>query len=305
MKKNLKILLFSCSFALALWLYINLNTSYSLDLSIPVEVQSSKSQALSEEIPASIDVTVKGKGWDLLNILISKDLKYSLDISRMKKDSRIITEQFVNERLNLQPNVSVLKITPDTITINFDKVSEKFVPVKNNIVVNLREGYSIVGDLILSPDSVRIQGSSALINKIRFIPTVTKVFNNVNSNLSGSVSIKDTLSNITRIEPRQINFTYNVQLSAEKNFDDVDVEVLNVPEDKEVLLIPPKISLSLRGGVNQLAQISLSDIDVRIEFNKIESDTLGYVVPDVNIPRETNLLKVEPQKLQYIIKKKL
>src|SRR5829696_5319590 len=125
MKKNFKILLFSCTFALALWLYINLNLSYSLDLSIPVEVQSAKNQALSEEIPSSIDVTVKGKGWDLLNILISKNLKYFLDISKLKKDSRIITEQFVNERLNLQPNVSVLKIIPDTININFDKVSEK------------------------------------------------------------------------------------------------------------------------------------------------------------------------------------
>lgn len=305
MKKNIKILFLSCIFALALWLYINLNLNYSLDLSIPVEVQSAKSQALSEEIPASIEVTVKGKGWDLLNILISKNLKYSLDISRLKKDSRIITEQFVNERLNLQSNVSVLKITPDTININFDKVSDKFVPIKNNIKVNLKDGYSIVGNPILTPDSVRIQGSSALINKIKFIPTGTRVFNNVNSNLSGVINIKDTLTNITRIEPKQINFTYNVQLSAEKNFDDVEVEVSNVPEDKEVLLIPPKVNLSLRGGVDHLSQINLSEINVKVEFNKIESDTLGYIIPDVNIPKETSLLKIEPQKLQYIIKKKL
>jgi len=305
MKKNLKILLFSFIFALALWLYINLNLSYSLDLSIPVEVQSTKSQALSEEIPASIDVTVNGKGWDLLNILISKDLKYSLDISKLKKDSRIITEQLVNERLNLQPNVSVLKITPDTIVINFDKVSEKLVPIKNNIVVNLKDGYSIVGNPFFTPDSVRIQGSSALINKIKFIPTETRIFNNVNSNLSGIINIKDTLANITKIEPRQINYNYNVQLSAEKGFDDVEVEVSNVPEDKEVLLIPPKVNLSLRGGVDQLSQISLSDIIVKVEFNKIERDTLGFIVPEVNIPKETSLLKIEPQKLQYIIKKKL
>jgi len=305
MKKNLKILLFSCIFALALWLYINLNLSYSLDLSIPVEIQSAKSQALSEEIPASIDVTVKGKGWDLLNLLISKNLKYSLDISRLKKDSRIITEQFVNERLNLQPNVSVLKITPDTININFDKVSDKFVPVKNNIIVNLKDGYSIVGNPILNPDSVRIQGSSALINKIKFIPTETKIFNNINSNLSGIINIKDTLVNITKIAPKEINFTYNIQLSAEKNFDDVDVVVSNIPEDKEVLLIPPKVNLSLRGGVEQLSQIGLSDIIVKVEFNKIESDILGYIVPEVIIPVETSLLKIEPQKLQYIIKKKL
>jgi len=286
-------------------MYINLNLSYSLDLVIPVEVQSSKSQALSEEIPNSIDVTVKGRGWDLLSIMLAKNLKYSLDISKIKKDTKIITEQFVNERLNLQSSVSVQKINPDTINISFDKISEKYIPVRNNIIVKLNEGFSIIGKPILTPDSVKIIGSSYLINKIKSIPTEVEIFKNVNSDFSGIINLKDTLSNIVRIEPNEIKFSYNVQLSAEKDYDDVIVNILNVPDDKEVLLIPPKVNLSLRGGVDELSQITLQDIDVNVEFNEIESDTLGFIVPSVIVPSQTNLLKIEPQKLQYIIKKKL
>ncbi len=305
MQKNYLILLFSFVFGLALWLYINLNSNYSVDLIIPVEVQSSKSQALSEEIPNSIDVTVRGKGWDLISLLISKDLKYSLDISKLKKDTRIISEQFVSERLNLQPNVSVIKINPDTISISFDKVSSKIIPVKNNIVVNPKDGYSIIGNPVLTPDSVMIQGSSYLVNRIKAVPTETKYFNNVNSDISGMIRLKDTLSNIIKIDPPQISYYYKVELSAEKSFDDVAVNIENIPDDKEVLLIPPKVSLSLRGGVEQLSQISASDIKVSVEFNVIEVDTLGFIIPNVNIPDELNLLKIEPQKLQYIIKKKM
>ncbi|MDQ3022531.1 MAG: CdaR family protein [Bacteroidota bacterium] len=305
MGKNPKILIFSFLFAFALWMYINLNFSYSVDISIPVEIQSSNSQALSEEIPNSIDVTVKGKGWDLINIIISKNVKYNLDISRFKKDSRIITEQFVNERLNLNPNISVLKITPDTININFDKVSEKVVPVKNNIIINLKDGYSIVGKSVLNPDSVNIQGASPLLNKIKYFPTEEKVFNNVNSDINGVVNLKDTLSNLVKAELKQVSFYYDVQLSAEKIFEDITVDISNPPDDKEVLLIPPKINISVRGGVEQLAQIGYSDIKVNIEYENIESDTLGFVIPEVKIPKETTLLKIEPQKLQYIIKKKL
>jgi YbbR domain-containing protein len=305
MNKNFRIFLLSFFFATALWLYISLNLSYSLDVSIPFEIQTTKSQALTEEVPNTIDVKVKGKGWDLLNILISKDLKYSLDISKLKKDSKIITEQFVNERLNLQPNLSVIKINPDTISISFDKVSGKTIPVKNNIVVNLKEGYSIIGNPVLTPDSVSIQGSSYLVNKIKSIQTESKYFNNVNSDIAGVIKLKDTLSNIIKINPSQISFYYKVELSAEKSFEDVAVNIINIPEDKEVLLIPPKVSLSVRGGVEQLSQISMTDIDVNVEFNLIESDTLGFIIPEVNIPEELNLLKIEPQKLQYIIKKKL
>ncbi len=304
MNKNFRIFLLSFFFATALWLYISLNLSYSLDVSIPFEIQTTKSQALTEEVPNTIDVKVKGKGWDLLNILISKDLKYSLDISKLRKDSKIITEQFVNERLNLQQNVSILEINPDTISINFDKVFEKLVPLKNNIVLNLKEGYSIVGNPVLIPDSVKIQGASYLLNKIKFIPTEVKVINNVNSDIQGVVNIKDTLSSLIKVELKQVNFRYRIQLSAEKNIDDILINVLNVPQDKEVLLIPPKLNISLRGGVEQLSQITPADVIVNIEFGKIENDTLGFVIPDLIIPDETSLLKTEPQKLQYIIKNK-
>lgn len=305
MGKNTKILFFSFIFAFALWTYINLNQSYSLDLNIPLEVQSAKSQAPSEEIPNSIDVTLKGKGWDLINIMISKKLTYSLDISRFKKNSKIITEQFINERLNINPEISVVKINPDTISINFDKTSEKLVPIKNNIVVVPKDGYSVVGKPVITPDSVTIKGASYLLNRIKYFPTEGKIFNNVNSDLSGVISLKDTLSNVLKLDISQVNFLYNIQLSAEKNLEDVTVEVLSVPEDKEVLLIPPKVSVFVRGGVEQLAQISTSEVIANVEFSKIENDTLGFVVPEVQVPGETNLLKIEPQKLQYIIKKKL
>lgn len=305
MKVNPKILILSFIFAFALWLYIELNLSYSIDIAIPVEVQTLKSQALAEEIPSSIDVTVKGKGWDLLNMMITKDLKYNLDVSKLKKDSKIITEQLVNERLNLQPNLTVLEINPDTIVINFDKATDKIVPLRNNIVVNLKDGYTIVGNPKLTPDSVRVQGASYLINKIKSIPTETRVFNNVNSNIEGVIGIKDTLSNLIKVDRKQTNFSYLVQLSAEKTMDEVKVNIVNVPEDKEVILIPPNIKISLRGGVDQLAQTGINDIRVNVEFGKLESDTLGFIVPEIKLPDDVVLLKSEPAKLQYIIKNKL
>lgn len=305
MNKNYKIFLFSFLFALTLWLYIELNLSYSLDISIPVEVQSSKSQALAEEIPNSIDVKVNGKGWDLLNIMISKNLKYNLDITKLKKDSKIITQQYISERLNLKPNVSILEIVPDTININFDKVTSKNVPVKNNIIVNLKEGYRIIGNPSLDPNLVDVEGASFLINKIKYLPTETKVFNNVNTDIEGFINLKDTLSNLINVGTKVIKYSYRVQLSAEKDLEEVSIEVMNVPDDKEVLLIPPKLRISLRGGVDQLAQINPNEIKASIEFGKIESDTLGFIVPELQLPEEVTILKIEPAKLQYIIKNKL
>ncbi|MBK6506771.1 MAG: hypothetical protein IPG02_14155 [Ignavibacteria bacterium] len=305
MKKQLPILIASLIFAVALWSYVSLSQSYSLDLSIPLEVKTGKSQAITEDIPSSIDLTVKGKGWDLLSVLVSEDLKYSLDLSKLKRDSRISTEQFVSERLNLKPELTLVSINPDTINIEFDKILEKTVPIRNNIKINLKEGYGIVGKPELTPDSVTISGSANIVSKIKFIPTETRIFENVNSAVTGTIALKDTLSNILKSDVKFVDFKYSIQLSAEKTVEDVIVAIDGVPEDKEVLLIPPKVSVSIRGGVELLAGISPLEITASVNFETIESDTLGFVVPEVAIPDETNLLKSEPQKLQYIIKKKL
>jgi YbbR domain-containing protein len=267
-------------------------------------VQSAGSVGLTEDIPENIDVRFRGRGWDLLNILLSKDLTYNIDLTRLRRDTRIITNQLINERLDLPSTVSVLSINPDTIRINFDRVIEKYVKVRSNIVVNTKEEYSIIGEPVFSPDSVLIQGAQSVIRRITSIPTENKIFNNVNSDLSGVLNIKDTLSKLIRITPSQISYHYNVQLSAEKSLDEVEVKILNVPDDKEVLLIPPKINVSVRGGVEQLSDVTPLNINVYINFESIEADTLGFVVPQIEIPRNVIILRVEPDKLQYIIKKK-
>lgn len=304
MNRNFKTFLLSFIFASALWVYIILNSSYSLDVSIPLELQSNKSQALIEEIPNSLEVKVKGKGWDLLSILFAGNLKYNLDITKIKKDSRIPTGQFVSDRLNIPQNVSILEINPDTISINFDKLFEKLVPVKNNLELSLKEGFIIIGEPELTPDSIKVQGAAYLLNKLKWIPTEKKIINNVNSDISGTVNVKDTLSNLIKFDQKIVSYKYKIQLSAEKNIEDLIVNVVNFPDDKEILLIPPKVTISLRGGVDQLGQISSSDLEANVEYNKIENDTLGFVIPEILLPDNVTVLKIEPQKLQYIIKTK-
>lgn len=305
MKSKLPAIIIALIFASALWAYVSLSSSYSLDLSVPVEVKTTKSQALSDELPSSIEMTVKGKGWDLLSMILSRDLRYTLDLTKVKRDSRVSTRQLISESMNLKQDLSLVTLNPDTISISFDRVLEKRVPVRSDIRINLREGYSIIGKPKLTPDSVTITGSANLVSRIRSVSTESKVFENVNSSVSGTIALKDTFPSSVKADVRSVDFRYNIQLSAEKSIEEVIVSINDVPDDKEVLLIPPKITVSIRGGVDQLARISPSDITAGVEFPDIESDTLGFVVPEINIPEETSLLSFEPQKLQYIIKKKL
>jgi YbbR domain-containing protein len=304
MKKNIIIFFSIFVLSMLLWVYLSLNLFYTITLIVPLDVNVAKSQALASKIPPSIYVTVKGKGWDLVGLLISENLTYNLDLTGVKKDIRINTFQAVTERLNVPHDVEILNTYPDTVRISFDKVQKKRVRVRNNINVILKEGYKIIGNPKIIPDSVKITGAKSILSEIKYIPTETKTFENINESISVVVRLSDTLSNLIRIEPQEVIIEYDVELSAEKSYEDLSIVVYNVPSDKDVLLIPPKLKLSLRGGVEQLSQINPSEIIVGIEYIIIESDTLGFVTPVIELPINVDIINFEPQKFQYIIKKK-
>ena len=285
-------------------MYLTLNDSYSINLNFPLEVEAGNNTAVSEKLPEEIEMTLKGKGWDLVSFMMSKDKKFKLNLSKLKNESRIITNQYLSERTNLPTNITVLKISPDTIDINLDKYAERIVKIRNNIVIKAKENYQIIGEPKFQPDSVRIRGASSLINKIKFIPTENKYFENVNGVVTGIINLKDTLSNLIKIEPKSVKYTFNVQLSGEKSFDEIPVNISNVPGDKEVVLLPPKINISLRGGVDEISRLTAQDINVFINFSTIEEDSLGYVEPEIKLPIDAYIIKIEPDKFQYILKRK-
>ena len=114
MKKNFLIYLSILFFALLLWLYLSLNLNYTINLSVPLEINLTKSQALASTVPSSIDVTIKGKGWDLVALLVSENLTYYLDLTGIKRDVRINTFQAISERLNVPHDLIILNTYPDS-----------------------------------------------------------------------------------------------------------------------------------------------------------------------------------------------
>lgn len=304
MRKNIFIIVNTLIFSVLLWVYVNLNLTYSYELTVPLSVRSAKSQGVSNEIPSTLDVTIKAKGWDLIKLKLAKNYEYYLDLTQYKNDAKIDLMQSVNAALNFPPEVYVQSINPGYIDVSFDNIITKLVKVKNNTSVIPREGFTVIGNVLMKPDSVKLTGASSLLSKVKFVQTEFVVFKDVSSDISRDVKLLDSLGNQIKVNPLEINVSYRVELSAEKTFDDIDVNVFGVPADKDVLIIPPKISITLRGGVEQLAKLTGKDLSVGIYYNKIESDEEGEVEPTIEISDIFSLIKIQPERFKYIIKNK-
>jgi len=110
------------------------------------------------------------------------------------------------------------------------------------------------------------------------------------------------IPNVT-YEKSYVTVGLDIEKIVEKSFDGIPVKVNDVPNDRQVLLLPNQISIGLRGGVDVLAKLAGFQFNAHVTYRNVILDTLGSVRPKIIIPENTDLIYTKPERLKYIIKK--
>jgi hypothetical protein len=102
-----------------------------------------------------------------------------------------------------------------------------------------------------------------------------------------------------------IRVSVAVQPFAEKTISGLVAVVPDLPHDREVILIPPKMDIIARAGIRRLAALSPEDFRVTVEYARILADSTGTIEPFVTGPADIQVVSRQPGRLQYIVRKKL
>lgn len=305
LKYRYHIAIVSLILSVFLWVSLNLNQTYEINKSIPVKINVSQPYSVSGNIPLNLEVKFRGVGWSLIRLFTSSNPEFNFSvIPKYNEQTVILTKQYLNENLGLAQNLTITDVYPESLYVMVDKYEEKYVKLVPRLNIVCRSGYQVVGNPVLEPDSVKIGGSPRLLNSLRQLSTKELSLSNISGNVSRIVDITDSLSNILWKSDNQIKLSVSVELTAEKEFQQVTIKIGGIPADKDVQLIPENVTVQLKGGVNQLSSLDASKIVSVLSYNEILSDTTGSVVPKFSLPPGMNLIKMKPDRIQYIIKKK-
>jgi YbbR domain-containing protein len=305
LKQRYHIFIAAFILSIVLWVSLNLNQTYEIKKTVPVKISINKPYAVGGNVPLYLDVKFRGIGWNLIRLFTSLNLEFNYDITARKKDQFVIlTKNYLESNMGSSQELYIESIYPDTIFIKIENYEEKYVKLLPRINVNCMDGYQMVGQPVIEPDSIKIGGGVDVLKNLDFLFTHEQAFNNVNSSIIKNIGVTDSLSNIIWRSQNEIKLTVNVELTAEKEFTNIEIKVPNVPNDKEVLLIPQSISLQLKGGINQLSAVDASKLRVYIDYNSILNDTTGSLEPKIELPHGCIIISVKPDKIQYVIKNK-
>ena len=305
-QKRYHIVITSVIFAILAWLTVTLREEYVMVRHIPVVIENMKEgKALKYEIPKTISMRFKSSGWMLAGLYLVPDLAYYVDMASAGADDFVLTRKDILEHVKIPFSLQPFDMKPESLNVGIDDYKERRIPVVPNLMVALKEGYGQVGPVRIVPDSITIGGSKEIIASITSWPSAYKKFEGLYAPVSMDLGLEDPGNYSVLLMPPTVKLYIDVQPFAEKTFSGIPIEATAVPSNREVIFIPPRFDIVVRGGIQQLAKLTPDDFRATISYQLLVEDTAQVVVPHITIPQETKIIGQTPAQFKFIIRKKL
>lgn len=288
-------------FSVLVWAFVSLSYEYSMQLTVPISIKNLPNQSKVSSIePATINVLIKGKGWQLLPFSFGNIEDYIIDANDNQNPNKFFTKKYLADNSWLTSNTQVISIEPEIINVKVERGYSKKVKISPDVNLFFKDGFGLVSDIVCFPDSVQILGPWSRTILIDEIKTEKTVLNELES--SQSVKLKLMKPEYIVLDKEETEISFSVERIVDKRFDQIEINKINVPTDRELILSPLKISVVLKGGIQKLANMKTEDLQVVIDYNQALTDSVGTLEPIVNHEKYFEVIDIIPNKIKYIIK---
>ena len=313
---QIKRLLYSFVIAFIFWFFIKSEDTYSVTTKIPLVARNLQEQkTYKEEVPESIIVTLKGSGrafiWLRFFDSFYEDYKAVLDLSRIADEYNFELDQYYKnnpEKIVLPPSLDlefVEVISPRSIKINLDQYLVKKVPIRSQVVALTEPGYVQVGNQVFIPDSISIGGPQEVVDSIAFVNTEKDTMEGLVSSIEGELSIINP-NKLVNFDPKKVQGYIDIQPISETIVTGIPVKLINKPNDINVFVNPATVSLTIVGGLNEIAGTTSNDIEVVINFEKSWKVDKQFYSPVIKIPDTIMEWKdLSPNNLEILVIKEI
>ena len=304
MKNKLGIIVLSIVFSIFIWGYVTLSVSEQFFSSTELDVKvinQPTGYACGSINPATVSVKLKAKGWQLLLLALGSKKDFSVSANNDSGIIKVDPYNEISENSWFSYGMNLVDINPRVISFLVEKIKFKKLKVESDAHITFNEGYGLASPIKIFPDSVLVAGPASILDKKTSIKSQPINISSADSKLR-FFSDLETIPGFQSLD-KKVELTFDVQRIVEKSFKGIKVVINDIPDDRNIVLIPNIIDCSLRGGINILGKITPDQIFASIDYSEIVYDTLGSLQPKVIIPDNTNLVYVKPGWLNYVIKK--
>lgn len=295
----------SLFFALLIWFFVAMTKRYAAAFSLPVVVKSENAtRTVKSGFPTRVEVKLEAEGWKLLSLYLARS-EWTIDLSNELPKERLEIETLPKAAQYIKPfpeGMKVLEVDPPILEFELDEKITKRVPIRLAATLEARPGYAVRPALVLQPDSLTISGPRSVLDSIAFWNTAPQIARDLANAFELELPIDDALAGVVSKSVGKVKARGVAEQLSEVEFADVPVSLLKSKRPVYVTLIPNRVRVWLGGAVSELAKVRAESLSVIIDGEKLLADTTGFVAPVVKRPPGLEVRRIEPERLQYILR---
>jgi YbbR domain-containing protein len=259
---------------------------------------------LVSELPDNIDINVTGGGWELLRKTIWFNRSFlSIPIEDPYRTAYITGEQLfplLSENIN---GIVLNSVNTDTIFIDIQPYKEKTLGVQiDSISINMRNGYSIISEIINNPDTVIIGGPGNLIDTLDEVFTLLLPFRNIDNDINDDIELQFFDPDIVQFYPPRINVRFDVARFIDATTE-VEVELVNFPEDSTASINPTETVISFEIIEYYENRFSPVDFLVIADYNDLSEEDSTVTLKIVQTPQYIRNAKLDSAIVKVLYEK--
>ncbi|NDP20372.1 MAG: YbbR-like domain-containing protein [Paludibacter sp.] len=291
------------------WFVNSLGKDRETTISIPIRyVGIPQNIAITNSPPTKISLSVKDQGLHLLSYSHTQLTPLAIDLSRVfyQKGEILITSDQLNGRIKrymkLQPTTSILEVQPDSILVQYEKLSMKTLPIVFVSKIELAHQYILSDKILLEPSTVTVFGPKRALDKLKSIRTELKELKNLSDTSILICRLKPERS--VRYSTKEIKVSIFVELFTEKKIQ-IPITEINCPNHLSIRTFPAVVNATYSVGLSHFNSYKINDIQVLLDYNDIKNNKTSKIkLKVINNTTHISSLRISPQEVEFILEEK-
>jgi YbbR domain-containing protein len=310
LKNDRRIVVFAiCLFiASALWFLDALGKNYMASLFYPVKyINPPENLFLASTPPSRIELKVEAHGFTLLRHKLSfVSSPIILNINTIRENnpgtgkSVTIQSESLVRRISEQisQEITVTGVSPGSITLNFDTLDTKTLPVRVDVDLELRSQFYLSGVISTEPESLRISGPASVLDTLEYVITQPRQFKALDASVIRQIPLVQPEN--TRLSTEVVQLNIPVERFTEKEFK-IPVQVRNKPEGVKVKLFPSEVQVSFLVSLSRYESITAFDFKAFVDYEdaRINNETLDVTLETQ--PSFIEMVRFTPASVEFLI----
>lgn len=272
-------------FAVFLWLHVTAQQEEKQSFKVPLTLTAMPdSLTITHVVPSFVEVTVQGARSNLLRLRFLSRLKATVDLS-MATGGRIdipLSAAILKLPKELDPrNVTV--DDPKTLSLKFEPVITKSVPVKIAYEGEIPQDIIITKPPVFIPEKVQIRGAASVAGGISLVTTEEVDVRGRDGRITTEVGLHAGGADVT-VTPEKVLLEMEVKKRAVRTLANIPPTLLRDDERLIVSYSPRMVSLTVEGPEDVVEKIVSDDISVILNITTKTPGTYR-IEPEVIVPQ--------------------